>query len=272
VSTVVFSDVDVVLGDLPCGAVATAFEMMADAGIPLILCSGRTRAELEYIRHRFDIPHPFICEHGGALVIPHGYFGVGVPRTRDLAYSSLVEYGAPYSDVVNTLQLTADRVGVEIRGFDDMSVDELASDCGMSLLQARLAMLREYSECFRICDAAQSAKERLFRALGATRLECLEGARYHHMGAAVDKRLCVMLLTELYCRRCAPVVTVGVTDGTGDQTLLRAVDRPIVIKNCEPRLMTSPVAQPPTSFADASAARGWADAIFDIVQEHRRGH
>jgi hypothetical protein len=68
---------------------------------------------------------------------------------------------------------------VEIRGFNDMSVDEVASECHMSLLQARLAKLRDYSECFRIRDPLPEARERLLTALVATRLRCLQGDRYH---------------------------------------------------------------------------------------------
>jgi mannosyl-3-phosphoglycerate phosphatase family protein len=268
---VVFSDVDVVLGDLSSRVVATALEMMAHEGIPLILCSGKTRAELEYIRHRFEIPHPFVCEDGAAVVVPREYFGFSVPHTRDLAGSYLVEYGEKYSVVVDALRRTAHRVAVEIRGVDDMSVDEVASEFHIPPLHARLAMLREYTECFRICDPTQSVSERLFKALRATRLRCLHGARYHHIGAPVDKRVCVMLLTALYWRHRGPVVTVGVTDGVGDQTLLRAVDRPIVIRDCEPRLMTFPAENAATTLTDASGVAGWAEAIFDLVEEHR-GH
>jgi mannosyl-3-phosphoglycerate phosphatase len=269
---VVFSDMDMVLGDLSSGELATAFETMAHEGIPLILCSGKTRAELAYICQRFGISHPFVCEHGGAAVVPNEYFGFGVPQARELAGCYLVEYGDSYSVVVDTLRRTARRVGVEIRGFDDMSVDEVASECHMSLLQARLAMLRDYSECFRICDPTQSSRERLFKALPATRLRCLQGARYHHIGAPVDRRACVTLLTALYRRHRAPPFTVGVIDGAGDQSLLRAVDWPIVIRHPESRLITLRAENAATTLTDASGVAGWAEAISGVVQEHRRRH
>jgi mannosyl-3-phosphoglycerate phosphatase len=42
--------------------------------VPLILCSSKTRAELEYWKERLNIHDPFISENGGVLAIPEGYF------------------------------------------------------------------------------------------------------------------------------------------------------------------------------------------------------
>ena len=137
-----------------------------------MLCSSRTRAEIEAIQQELEIAHPFVCESGGAVFIPRGYFGFAVPGARDLAGYEAVEFGRPYAEVVQKLHRTAERLAIEIVGFSDMSVEEVARDCHLSLLQARLAKLREYGERFRILDSNELARNRLVRALKANRLRC----------------------------------------------------------------------------------------------------
>jgi mannosyl-3-phosphoglycerate phosphatase len=108
---IVFSDVDVVLGDLPRPEVGMAFDALAREDIALILCSGKTRAELEYVCQRFGHELPFLCEHGGALVVPREYFGFTIPHARERAGSYFVEYGDSYGVVVDALRRTAERPG-----------------------------------------------------------------------------------------------------------------------------------------------------------------
>ena len=43
-------------------------------GVPLVLCSSKTRAEIEAIQRRIGIADPYITENGGAIVAPPGYF------------------------------------------------------------------------------------------------------------------------------------------------------------------------------------------------------
>jgi predicted mannosyl-3-phosphoglycerate phosphatase (HAD superfamily) len=142
----------------------------------------------------------------------------------------------------------------------------------MSLLQARLAKLRDYSECFRIRDPLPEARERLLTALVATRLRCLQGDRYHQIGGRVDKVRCVTLLTELYRRRRTPLLTVGMADGAGDQSVLRAVDWPIVIRHHESQPATVPGPNAAVTVTERSGVAGSVEAIADVVHEHGRDH
>jgi mannosyl-3-phosphoglycerate phosphatase len=47
-----------------------ALDLIRAQGIPLVLCSSKTRAELEIYRARLDNGDPFIIENGGALYVP----------------------------------------------------------------------------------------------------------------------------------------------------------------------------------------------------------
>src|SRR5687768_11627172 len=75
VSVIVFSHVDGVLADphTPRFARAAAvLRALKDDDTALVLCSGKTRAELGLVQHALDIRHPFVSENGGAVYIPEG--------------------------------------------------------------------------------------------------------------------------------------------------------------------------------------------------------
>jgi mannosyl-3-phosphoglycerate phosphatase family protein len=258
-SIVVFSDVDAVLKDPHLPPVAAAVSILRRVlleDVSLVLCSSRTRAELEFIQQELGVSAPFICENGGAAFIPGGYFDFDVPIARELPGYQAVEFGRTQMEIVQTLHSTAERLRIQIVSFRDMSIEEVARECHLPLLQARLAKLREYGERFRILDPSPAPRSRLFKALNAARLRCIGGDRYDYVGAPVDSRLGVRVLDDLYRRESAAVMTIGVTDALRQENLVSLVDYPIMV-------------------SDEDAASGsvgvvdWADAIVDAVQDLR---
>ena len=53
-----------------------ALEKIKKRKIPLILCSSKTKAELELYQKKLKIKSPFISENGGAIFIPPAYFNM----------------------------------------------------------------------------------------------------------------------------------------------------------------------------------------------------
>lgn len=258
-SIVVFSDFDYVLRDphaAPFAKAGRVLEQLEHDDAALVLCSGNTRAELELARERLGNTAPFICEHGGAVFIPAGYFDFDVPSVRDLAGYHAVEFGRPYADVVEILHRTARRLRIGIAGFSDLSTEEVARACRMSLLQARLAKLRDYEESFRILDGSASARARLFKALGTAGLRCTRGQPFDRVGAPVDHRVGVNLLNGLYRRTGRGVITIGVTHSAQDDNLLGLVDHAIMAPDDD-------------SDSGAIDVVDWAEAIVDAVRHLR---
>lgn len=176
--------------------------------IALVFCSSRTRAELEAVRQDFGLSHPFICENGAGVFVPDGYFPFEVPYARDIPGYHAVEFGRPYAEVVDILHRAAARLGIDVLGFSDMSVEQVAADCGLPLLRARLAKLREYGELFQILDAAPAAQSRLRKALQAAHLTCTLGTPYSYVGSPVDRDPGIGLLTALYRRARGGLLTI----------------------------------------------------------------
>ena len=104
---IVFTDIDGTLIDIYSGkfeGTDLLVKKLAKMGIPVILCSAKTRSEQEYIRNKLGISDPFIIENGGAVVIPDGHFDdfeIG-HHTRKNGYS-LIEIGGRSSEIVKRL-------------------------------------------------------------------------------------------------------------------------------------------------------------------------
>lgn len=247
---VLFSHVDGVLSEPASTPVVNAVSLLARARVPLVLCSSRTRAEIEHIALALGTRHPFVCEHGNALFVPRGYFPFPVGNSREIAGYDVVEFGRRYPSVVDTLHRTAERVSVPVRGFSDMSVEEVADEYGLSMLVARLAKLRDYGELFRVLDGSRGGLEHLTAALDAAGLPCIRGPRYHHVGAAVDTTLGISMLCEMYQRACGPVSTVSITSQGSHAPFARVVSS--------------------TAAVDAETPAAWARCVGDLVAGHGR--
>jgi mannosyl-3-phosphoglycerate phosphatase family protein len=208
----VFSDADRVLTHAAAASLAEAagvLRQLDEDDVPLVLCSSKTRAEIEYIQQGLGLRQPFVSEAGGAVFIPAGYFPFDVPGARRIAGYDAVEFGRPSLDVIAALRRIAARERVSAVGFSDMSVEEVARACGLPLLQARLAKLREYSECFRIAEPDDLARRRLLKALEAARLRCVTGEPFDQVAAGADSVLAVAMLRAFYMRARGDLITVG---------------------------------------------------------------
>jgi mannosyl-3-phosphoglycerate phosphatase family protein len=233
---VIFSELDGPLHDPPASAFANAarrLKTLIRANVSLILTSRKTRAELEHIQQELGIRDPFVSESGAAAFIPPDCFGGDVPGAHPIAGYNAVEFGRTYSDVVATLHRTARNLRVAIRGFSDMSVEDVAREWQVTLLRARLAKLREYDEPFRILDPHPRARLRLFKGLQAARLQCTSVGRYHHVGAPLDKYAAVNLLRTLYRRAHGRVLTVALVDAAAGGRQPNSADHVVRLGNAD---------------------------------------
>ena len=219
---IVFCDVDHLFSGQRQAAsrLSATLAALTDERVTLVFCSYRTRAEVEGIRRETGIFHPFICENGAVAFVPDGYFGVEVPSARRVAGYDAVEFAKPYERVVEAVYRTAIRLRADILGFSDMSVEDVARECNLTLLQARLAKLREYDEPFRLANEDLHVERRLLRALEAAGLTCTLRGRYHFAGTAHGPGAAIGVLTDLYRARFGSLFTIA----AGGDTMRRRVD------------------------------------------------
>jgi predicted mannosyl-3-phosphoglycerate phosphatase (HAD superfamily) len=206
---------------------AVLLERLARERISLIFCTQQTRAQIESARQAFGVFHPFICEAGSALFIPERYFGSDLENARAVGGYQAVAFGEPHDAVAATLHRVSERQNARIVGFNDMSVEQVARELGLSLLDARLAMLREYSEPFRLLNDNPITERRLFRALEGSGLTCRRGTDFHLATSAAGPQAAIPLLTTLYRAAFGSVLTAATLEGIGAAELVPHVDLPL---------------------------------------------
>jgi len=225
-----------------------AIEALRRAGIPLVLCSSKTRAEMVPLAAAIGASGPLVVENGGAIVEPGGAVLVlGVERDRLLA----------------ELPGVAREAGVRVRSFARMSAGEVAALTGLPEGQAELALRREYDEPFLVEDppgGGPEADARLERAARRRGLQVTRGGRFHHLTGPADKgrALCAIL-------RAAPAAgdVLGLGDAPNDLPLLLAATRPIVVPRGDGTVDPDLAARlPGAERAPAPGPAGWSAAVL----------
>jgi mannosyl-3-phosphoglycerate phosphatase family protein len=224
---ILFSDLDGTLLDSKTYSfefALPALELIRKRDIPLVLCSSKSRAEVEVWRDRLDNRHPFIVENGGGIFIPEDYFPFPVEAESPGRYW-VISLGTPYSEIREQFVRLRERLGFPARGFGDMTANEIAELTGLLPNEAILAKQRDYDEPFVFTDVPD---EGFLTAIESSGLQWTQGRLYHIMGNH-DKGKAVRLLRGLYERWMGPVTTIGLGDSFNDLPLLRVVDHPVLI-------------------------------------------
>lgn len=233
VPLVVFADLDhSLLDDRRCALLDRApLAQVIDRDIPIVLCSKRTRPEVERIRRILGLRDPFICEDGAVLYVPHGYKGFSVPHGRVTAGYIAVDFGRPYGDIVDTLHRAAQRYRAEIIGFADVSVERLSIELRVPILHAQLAKLREFSEPFRFVDHTASGAARMLASLRDQGIGYAYHGTYIHAGPPVPYEAAAGLLARLFSAAHPDALIVVFGDNLRDGRLLELADIPLLIAN-----------------------------------------
>ena len=226
-----------------------ALTLLNSKRIPLVYCTSKTRRESVHWRRLTENQHPFIVENGGAIVIPPDYFGSTVPAA--------VQLGDSYADLVACLKGAAAESGCRVRGFHDMTVDEVARACGLPAGFAVLAKDREFDEPFLILD--NSSAPALLAAIERKGKRWTRGGRFFHILGANDKAAAVRILLDIYRRSDTQVRSIGIGDGMNDAAFLNTVDVPVLIRT--PWLHELQALVPRGIATTLPGPRGWNEAV-----------
>ncbi len=230
---VVFTDLDGTLLDLETRSYEPALpavRRLQNRGIPLVLCSAKTRAEIDVLREELSVDDPFIAENGGAIFIPHGYFPFEFEHDRRVDEYDVIELGTPYIEIRARLERIREELGIQFRGFGDLSPGDIARITGLSLDEARRAKAREYDETLVLNDLSPDEIERVLRAIERAGLRWTHGGIFHHAMGPSDKGQAARILIELYRREFGPIFSIGIGDSRNDEPLLQVVDLPALVQ------------------------------------------
>ena len=228
---VVFTDLDGTLlnSDYSYGKALDALELLQAKGIPIIFCSAKTRAEQKVYRRELGIADPFIVENGGAIFIPENYFAFPFDYHKLVQGYSVIELGTPYEQLRMLLKEVERKAGIIIKGFGDMSAEEVAEDSGLSLEFARLAKQREYSETLKL-EGDETRRDLVLRRIKEMGMDYVHGGSYYEVMKGNDKGKATRILIRLLRQKFDTVETIGIGDSQNDLPMLAAVAMPVLVQ------------------------------------------
>jgi mannosyl-3-phosphoglycerate phosphatase len=241
-----------------------ALEELRRRSIPIVACTSKTAAETRHFLRRLEEDAPFIVESGAGVYLPEKEFdGIG-PRGERRDGCRLVKLAAGYDEVLRGMAEIRERVRGSVRGFHDMTAEEIAGETGLPLEMARLAKGREFDEPFRL-EPDEGATD--LEALAARRgLRVTRGGRFWHLHGDTDKGRAVELVASLYVQRWGPIRTIGAGDSAMDLPLLEAVDVPVVIAKPDgayDAVLKDRLQAPVLS--EAPGAEGWSRGVLSAL-------
>ncbi len=222
---VVYADIDGSLlnSNYKADTIEPILQQLIDLDVAIVFNSSKTQAEIEHYRKKWCIKDPYIVENGSAIIIPKKYFHQNLKVTTQTQNNQIIELGTPYKVIREKLRTAKAQTGVEVRGFGDMTTEELAQDSGLPIDLAKLSKKRMYSEPFKVLNGNV---EELLRALTQMGLFVTKGGRYLHAMGNTDKGKAAQKLKQIYTAEYTKVFCVGVGDSANDLPLLKAVDKP----------------------------------------------
>jgi mannosyl-3-phosphoglycerate phosphatase len=267
---VIFTDLDETLLDRESYSfepARTALHLIKEKGIPLVLSSSKTRAEIEIYRGKMENGHPFIVENGGAVFIPRDYFSFQFPYNRKRDGYLVIELGIFYLKIIEIFDSIKKETGIPMKGFSDLTEKEIASLCGLDLEEAKLAKRREYDEPFIIEEGGEKEIGIVKRKIEVKGLTYTRGGRFHHILGKNDKGKAIEILKELYEDEFFSIRTVGIGDSLNDLSMLRAVDHPVFFNKGEGAAPEKLLQIEKLTVIEGTGPTFWNEAILNLIKE-----
>jgi mannosyl-3-phosphoglycerate phosphatase len=237
--------------------------------IGLVLCSSKTRAEMQALAGELELDTPLgtplIVENGGAVVLRAGLLPRLPPGARRDGGHVVLPLGTPRAALLTALPEVAGEAGVTVRPFAAMTAEEVAALTNLETEAAARALRREWDEPFVVLDSKPGSHADLQDAARRRGLRVTKGGRFHHLTGPTDKGEALRTLVRLL-----PLDPhgrdVGLGDAANDLSMLEAVDRPIVMPRRGGAIDATLAAElPGAERAPAPGPAGWGAAILAVL-------
>jgi mannosyl-3-phosphoglycerate phosphatase len=200
-----------------------ALRRLRRAGVLVLPATAKTLAEVRQIGVELGMTDGAIVENGAAVALPRGF-----PDPVSNSEAEVVTVlGLPYEKVRGTLAEAAAEAGARVRGYGDMTADEVAAETGLSRAEAVRARSRQWSETFLVTSGDPAA---VGAALARRGLRAVVGARFLTAMGDHDKGEAARLVLDRLRRDGRAVRSWAVGDAANDAELLAVVDHPMLVR------------------------------------------
>jgi len=263
---IIFTDLDATLLDHDTYSYEAAqpmLDFLQTSDIPLVFVTSKTEPEVKILQDRIGICEPFIVENGGAIFIPRCCEEI-YNSHHDADYE-IITLGKTYSTCVNMLHILKDDFSV--RGFSQMSHEEIAELTGLHPSGAALAKNRHCTEPFLLENPEEL--DAIEAAVAPQGFSVTRGGRFYHLiGDMQNKGFAVQtLLKHMQKMTGLTYRSIALGDSPNDFSMLECVDIPVLIPKTDgsyaslelPHLIKAPYPGP----------KGWYATLKEILNENR---
>lgn len=246
-------------------------EKLTRQGIPLILASRGTRAQLDPLRRKIEHSHPFLTESGAGLFIPDGYFNLHLEGGTRFGRNFCVPFARSHAEAAAALPELAEEAGASVVGFSQMSLRDVARNSGLSTRDAELYRQREFGELFFFAGETEETTRRFAAVAREKGWEALPGApiwelrgRLKQNGENAVRYLMGIFRKALHGRQRS----VGIGSDVRDLYLLSSTDAAVVLPRHAggfDEALLSRMAQ--AVRVDRAGLPGWGDAIMQAMEK-----
>jgi len=213
---------------------------------------------------------PFIVENGGGIFFPEHESYKAPPDADPVDHLWRLSLGVPYTEVVNVFREIQADIGWPMKGFSQMSVEEIARSTGLDLEASRRAAMREYDEPFMILEEQGIDLDRLDEEARKRGLRVTRGGRFHHLHGDFDKGRALRRIEAWYRTSHARVLSIALGDSPNDFSMLKNADLPVLVRSsCQYEGLEESIRG--LIRTEDPGPRGWNRAVLDILRDKVKG-
>lgn len=252
---IVFSDLDGTLldhDDYGYAPAEPALATLRESGIPLILCSSKTAAEISPLREELGFGDcAAIVENGAGTLEANVTKPTPAPTHKSL---------------LSKLDNLPARLRDPFSGFSSWSSATLQVNTGLDAEAARLAAQRDYSEPG-LWLGDSTSKYEFIEALFLQGISAQQGGRFLTLGFGVNKAQRMQeIMANIESER--PVISIALGDAPNDIEMLEQADRGIIIPNPAHDELPTLAAESTGRILRASETgpAGWNTSLLELLQ------
>lgn len=220
---------------------AEFLESLAEAGIPSVWCTGRTRIQLDAAIRRLGHGHPFIAEGGCGVYLPEDYFHLKSTSTKRMGRFTCIPVAAPLPAAEEALEEITEATGISAVPLSALSPRELSQNAGLPQKEAELLRQRDFDELFFFAGASAGDVQIFAEAAAKQKAALRKREAFWSLAVGADMRRCVRELSNLFERamRGKPF-SVALATTEESRELFPACDRAILLRDRTELAQASP--------------------------------